>query len=208
MVVYWQTGIYTHVYDTMLAVHEIMPGHHQQLAMEREPVCSRGPISTPTAFLEGWASYAEILAEEKGLFAAPDQRLGWLDYRLIRAMRIVMDTARIEGALTEAEAMALWESSMPRRLHALYPREWARINRGPHHLSYILGADAIITAKAHVKAELKEGFNEAEFHQALLSSMHRSLEYLGPRMSAQILERRAEAKRAETAPPPVQITSP
>lgn len=200
MVVYWQTGVYNHVYDTMLAVHEIMPGHHQQLAMAREPICTRGPVSTPTVFLEGWASYAEILAEAKGLFAAPDQRLGWLDYRLIRAMRIIMETALIEGALTETQARELWEQRMPARLQVHFEREWARIRHGPHHLSYILGADAIIAAKAHVKSDLRASFDEAEFHQAVLNSMHRSLEYLGPRMSAQIRERRAQKKQAKAPP--------
>lgn len=186
MVVYWQNKPYNHRYDTMLAVHEIMPGHHQQIAMKKKQSCTTGPISAPLPFLEGWASYAEVLADERGLFTRADQRLGWLDYRLIRAMRIILDTQRTQDALTKPQARSLWERRMPPRLHELFEREWARITQTRQHLTYIFGADAILTARTHVKSTQGDHYSEAAFHAALLNSQHRSLAYLGPRMNAQI----------------------
>jgi len=84
MRVYWTYGRYNHMYDTMLIIHEIMPGHHLHMKMQKQRACGQGPVPSRTAFLEGWATYAELLAEERGLFDDPLQRLGWLDYRLVR----------------------------------------------------------------------------------------------------------------------------
>ena len=189
MRLYWAYGRYNHIYDTMLAVHEIMPGHHLQMSMETRRACGKGPISAPTHILEGWATYAEHLADERGLFDAPDQRLGWLDYRLVRAMRIIMDTARIEQNLTEEQAWELWQDKMPRRLDDDFPREWARINSSPHHLSYIFGSQAIMNARQTLRQKLGSDFDERDFHAAFLNAHHQSLLFLPERMDAQMRAR-------------------
>lgn len=197
MVLFWADGSYNHKYDTMLAVHEIMPGHHLQIKTVKEPTCGKGPVHAQTAFLEGWATYAETLADEIGLFEAPDQRLGWLDYRLIRAMRIRLDMARMENTLTEAQARTQWEADMPERLHSLFDREWGRITQSRHHLSYIFGDRAILDAKNKLRTQLGPKFNEKKFHKTLLSSSHIHLLYLPERMAAQMQSKRTSAREAE-----------
>ena len=189
MRLYWAFGRYNHIYDTMLVVHEIMPGHHLQMGMETRRVCGKGPISAHTPMIEGWATYAEFLADERGLFDAADQKLGWLDYRLVRAMRIIMDTARIEQNITEAEAWKLWQDKMPRRLNDDFPREWARINASPHHLSYIFGSQAIMNARQKLRLKMGAGFDETAFHEALLNAHHQSLLFLPERIDAQMRAR-------------------
>ena len=203
MRLYWTYGRYNHIYDTMLAVHEIMPGHHLQIKMETRRACGVGPISAPTPVLEGWATYAEFLADERGMFDAPDQRLGWLDYRLVRAMRIIMDTARLDNNLSEEKAWALWQKKMPKRLNDDFPREWARINSSPHHLSYIFGSQAILDARESLKQKMGAEFDEAEFHAAFLNAYHQSLMFLPERIEAQMRARTrldyVEAGPIETA---------
>lgn len=189
MVIYWTAGRYNHIYDTMLIVHEILPGHHQHIKMTKQRACGVGPISAQTSFIEGWATYAETLADERGLFSAPDQRLGWLDYRLIRAMRIIMDIARIEDDLTEVQAWKLWQEKMPQRLNDDFAREWARINKSPHHLSYIFGSQAIFEARETLRKAMGPQFNEAEFHAALLNGHHQNLMFLAERTAAQMQAR-------------------
>lgn len=191
MRLYWTYGRYNHMYDAMLIIHEIMPGHHLQIKMPKQRACGKGPVSSRTPFLEGWATYAEILADERGFFDDPLQRLGWLDYRLVRAMRIVMDTARIEHDLSKDQVWALWQEKMPRRLDDDFPREWARISNSPHHLSYIFGSQAILAARDTLREKYGADFNEADFHEAVLNAPHQSLMFLAERIDAQMRAREA-----------------
>ncbi len=200
MVVYWDGARYNHLYDTMLVVHELYPGHHLQMKLEKVRACGTGPIASSTPFIEGWATYAEFLADERGLFEPPDQRLGWLDYRLMRAMRIILDTKRAEQGLSETDAKLIWAERMPPRLQDDFAREWARVNTSRHHLSYVFGSDAIMEARTTLKAEMGADFNEQAFHAALLNMPLKSLLFLPQRIRAQMLARESLASPTLTYP--------
>ncbi|HEY1880359.1 MAG TPA: DUF885 family protein, partial [Caulobacteraceae bacterium] len=76
-----------------LVSHEGAPGHHVQIALAQEltgqPVFRRD--SDITAFVEGWALYAEQLTREMGLYQTPYERFGLLSMEMWRACRLVMD---------------------------------------------------------------------------------------------------------------------
>jgi uncharacterized protein (DUF885 family) len=77
--------------------HEAVPGHHLQLALEMElddvpPIRTLGTWPQGTAYVEGWALYAELLADEAGLFRSEAERFGMLDGQALRAVRLVVDT--------------------------------------------------------------------------------------------------------------------
>lgn len=76
-----------------LAYHETVPGHH----LEREhellldvPMIRK--LSFNTAYIEGWALYAETLADENGYNPTPAHHIGYLKSELHRAARLVVDT--------------------------------------------------------------------------------------------------------------------
>jgi uncharacterized protein (DUF885 family) len=77
-----------------LAFHEAIPGHHLQvaLALELEGLPFFRRVVPFTAFIEGWALYAERLAAEEGLQPTAYDRLGQLIDEVFRAARLVVDT--------------------------------------------------------------------------------------------------------------------
>ena len=78
-----------------LVYHEAVPGHHMHGSIQQES--DRLPMIRKTtwfgAFNEGWALYAEYLADEMGVYANDELgRIGYLSDALMRACRLVVDT--------------------------------------------------------------------------------------------------------------------
>ncbi|EPG73513.1 PF05960 family protein [Leptospira fainei serovar Hurstbridge str. BUT 6] len=77
-----------------LTYHEAIPGHHLQIAWAQE--LTNAPrilrMTHYTAFVEGWALYAERLANDYEFFSDPYSNLGRLQAELFRAVRLVVDT--------------------------------------------------------------------------------------------------------------------
>ncbi len=76
-----------------LTYHEGVPGHHLQISTsQRADTHVLRKISFFGAYLEGWALYAEQLADELGGYAGPIEQAGYLQSFLFRAARLVVDT--------------------------------------------------------------------------------------------------------------------
>lgn len=146
------------------AVHEAYPGHHWHLShMAANPRTVRKVFRTPY-FTEGWGLYVEKMMHEQGYFSTPATELSFLDARIFRAARMVVDTALHCDDMTIAEAetfMATKSALSPETATGEVNRYCAWPTQAP---SYLTGAIEIDRIKASFTGPLKT------FHDRLAAS--------------------------------------
>ncbi|GAM06503.1 DUF885 domain-containing protein [Novosphingobium sp. MBES04] len=157
---------------TTLYLHEAVPGHHLQISLAREnsalPAFQRN--SQTSAFVEGWALYAETLGYDMGLYDDPLQHWGTLDDEMLRAMRLVVDTGIHARHWSRAQAIdyMLTHSGMGRSdAEAEVDRYIAMPAQA---LSYKIGALTIQKLRRDAEQRLGSRFDIRNFHEAVLGS--------------------------------------
>jgi hypothetical protein len=90
-----------------LFLHEAVPGHHFQMALQRENAGLQAfrKFGWYNAFGEGWALYAESLGDELGIYQNRRDRLGMLNDELFRAGRLVVDVGLHEKGWSREQAI-------------------------------------------------------------------------------------------------------
>lgn len=153
------------------AYHEGLPGHHLQgsLVNEAPTIPQVLKIFTPNAYNEGWALYAEQLADELGAYdAAPLGRLGTLQASLFRACRLVVDTGLHAQGWSRERAIAylMDEGGVAPEMAR---RETERYVVWPGQAcSYKMGYLEIMRQREAARARLGERFSIAAFHDVVL----------------------------------------
>ena len=157
---------------TTLYLHEGAPGHHFQISLAQEnaslPDFQR--FGGNSAYVEGWALYAETLGYTMGFYADPMQHWGTLDDEMLRAMRLVVDTGLHTKGWSREEAVAymLGNSGMGRSdAEAEVDRYIAVPGQA---LSYKVGALTIQRLRSKAETELGPRFDIRAFHDEVLNS--------------------------------------
>lgn len=160
----------------LLFLHETLPGHHLQLAgafENRELPNFRRAAGNP-AYVEGWASYAETLGFDLGLYKDPYQHLSYLNADLGRAARLVTDVGlHAQGWSRDRAIQFTLENTLNRELYvdaergarSVIDRDIVMPAYGP---SYKIGLMKIQELRARAEAKLAERFDLRAFHDEIL----------------------------------------
>jgi len=153
-----------------LFLHEAIPGHHFQLALQQEltglPAFRR--FGGETAFTEGWGLYSESLGKDLGLYQDPYNYFGYLQNELWRAIRLVVDTGLHSKGWTREQVIAyMLENSATAETPAISETERYMAIPG-QALAYKIGELKIKELRARAEAELGDDFDIREFHAEVL----------------------------------------
>jgi uncharacterized protein (DUF885 family) len=153
------------------AFHEAIPGHHLQLALSNErtelPAFRRLSLRH-SAFMEGWALYAERLAGEMGLFATEVDRLGMLANESWRACRLVVDTGLHTLGWSRQRAIDFMVDHVPVGRDDLVVDVDRYIGWPAQALAYKVGQHAVLDLRRRAEAGLGPDFDLAAFHDSVL----------------------------------------
>ena len=179
--------------ETTLFLHEGEPGHHFQisLAQENEALPSFMRFGGNTAYVEGWALYAETLGYDMGLYKDPYQRFGTLNDEMLRAMRLVVDTGIHAKGWTRDQSIGymLGHSGMSRTDATAEVERYIAIPS--QALAYKLGALTIQRLRRKAEAELGPKFDIREFHAEVLMTGALPLAILEQKIDRWIADRKA-----------------
>jgi uncharacterized protein (DUF885 family) len=175
-----------------LCYHEGVPGHHLQISISQESteIPTIRKLGFFSAYSEGWALYAEQLADELGAYAGnPFGRAGFLQSFLFRAARLVVDTGIHSKNWSREQAT----DYLARTTGYARPRSQREVERYCTMMgqacSYKVGHTAWTRARAEAQKTLGAKFDLKRFHEVLREGA----------MPLSILERRIRERTAAVA---------
>jgi uncharacterized protein (DUF885 family) len=163
---------YSTLADEDLFLHEAIPGHHYQIALqiENNTLPEIRNILGYSAYSEGWGLYAESLGKELGLYTDPYQYFGMLSGEIHRAIRLVVDAGMHTQGWTREQAIQYSLDHEPRSEESITAEIERYMAIPGQALSYKIGQLKIIELRAKAEKELGDKFNVAQFHNQVLDS--------------------------------------
>jgi uncharacterized protein (DUF885 family) len=167
-----------------LAYHEAVPGHHLQISIQQEltnlPKFRRN--GGYTAFVEGWALYAEFLSKEMGFYKDLLSDYGRLTAEAWRASRLVVDTGIHSLKWTRDQAIRFLKNNTASSEQDIVSEVDRYIAWPGQALAYKLGELKIRELRTKAEKKLKRLFEIRKFHDELLNDGALPLDILQAKM--------------------------
>lgn len=156
-----------------LAVHEGIPGHHFQLAIQQEleglPTFRK--LLPFTVYSEGWALYTEQLMYELDLYGSdPFGNLGRLQAELFRAVRLVVDTGIHAKRWTREQAIDYMQANTGMTESSVTAEIERYIVMPGQATSYKIGMLKLVELREKARTQLGSTFDLRDFHDVVLQS--------------------------------------
>jgi uncharacterized protein (DUF885 family) len=178
-----------------LTVHEAVPGHHQQIALQQELTIPqwRRSLAFFTAFVEGWGLYSERLGIELGIYDTPQKDMGRLGYEMWRAIRLVVDTGIHSKGWSKEQAVQYFRDNGTLTEANIDAEVNRYISNPGQALAYKIGELKIRELRSRAERELGGKFDLRRFHDAVLSQGSVPMDALDAQITAWIAAEKARA---------------
>jgi uncharacterized protein (DUF885 family) len=180
------TTVFPLWHEMSTAFHEGAPGHHLQIAYTTWLGARLNPFQRTlvhySGHVEGWALYAERLADELGFFPDPAYRLGLFASQVFRTVRVVIDIGLHHGLTIPASAPLHPGERWNPEIGVEYLRSFGGLNEGfarseidrylgwpAQATSYKLGERAWLEVRERVRADQGADFSLKRFHMEAFS---------------------------------------
>ncbi len=180
----------------VLSVHEAVPGHHHQIALQQELDLPefRKHLTYFTAFTEGWGLYSERLGIEMGLYDTPAKDMGRLSYEMWRATRLVVDTGIHSKGWSKEQAVAFMMDNSALSASNIDAEVNRYIANPGQALAYKIGELKIRELRTKAERELGPKFDLSQFHDAVLRQGAVPLDVLEAQVNAWMAGERVRLK--------------
>ncbi|HEU4670010.1 MAG TPA: DUF885 domain-containing protein [Dyella sp.] len=177
------------------AYHEGIPGHHMQISIAQTlpklpPFRQQGGY---TAYVEGWALYAEQLGKDIGFYKDPLSDYGRLSDELLRADRLVLDTGVHYKHWTRQQMVDFFHAHSSEDEPDVQAETDRYITWPGQALAYKMGELKILELRARAKRELGKRFDIRAFHDEILGGGALPLDVLEQRVDGWIAAQKAKA---------------
>lgn len=154
----------------LVFLHEATPGHHFQ-NIHKNQVASCNTLLPGVyyhAYTEGWGTYSELLGKRLGLYKEPTDYLGWVEWDIVRSIRVIIDIKLNYYGWTSAEALEFWLENAPMSSD-IAEREIERIRSWPAQaVTYKVGAHIFKVGREAFIAAKGRDADIREFHDLML----------------------------------------
>jgi uncharacterized protein (DUF885 family) len=176
----YQAEQQSRVEDESTAFHETVPGHHLQgaIALERKDIHPIGRYLFNSGYAEGWALYAERLADEMKLFSSDLDRLGMLSSQALRASRLVVDSGLHTLGWTRQQAVDYMLAHTAESRHDVESEVDRYIIYPGQATAYMIGRLEIGEARTEAEKTMGARFDIKAFHDRVLEDGGVPIAYL------------------------------
>jgi uncharacterized protein (DUF885 family) len=171
-----------------IAYHEGIPGHHMQLSIQQEltDLPDFRKHSFYTAYIEGWALYAERLGKEVGFYQDPNNDFERLASELFRSTRLVEDTGVHYKRWTRDQMVQFFHDHSLETEADLQAETDRYITWPGQALSYKIGQLKLLELRKRAQDQLGAKFDIRAFHDEMLRGGAMPLDVLDARTDAWI----------------------